>query len=374
MCCAVRWRPEWGERKVRLKPAPTAPFRLSVRQTNSHGNGRESPGDGVPGSHLSLRRAPEARGDAPSAKRRDESAPPTKPSIAPPSNSPIRDTRHSALGDVSPLAELERTTPTLTYSLVLALSGAALGLGTLVAAWCGGRPGMTWLTGTLWSLAAGTLFFSSGMAALITLSFTRRLGVLAEVASRLVPPSAEPGAETPRGDVITSLARSIMHMSERMKALLSELERCVEEEQARVDELVRERTRELARESEDLQRVLGESKGLLSFGRDGRVLGQSTAILGWLGSAPRAAKLWDYFEQAAHGAGQRFEAGWGQVLEKLPGEPDFARMPKSLALGDRYLAMDYKAVLGPSGKLERVLLVVSDITIPDPDPATPGQL
>jgi hypothetical protein len=46
-------------------------------------------------------------------------------------------------------------------------------------------------------------------------------------------------------------------------------------------------------------------------------------------------------------------------------------MPRTLAVGERYLALEYRAVCSAGGELSRVLLVLTDITIPEPDPATP---
>lgn len=177
----------------------------------------------------------------------------------------------------------------------------------------------------------------------------------------------------PRRDAVTSLAHSVTKMSERITRLTFELEQCLEEEQARVDELVRERTRGLARESDDLRRVLGESKGLFSVDRDGRIVGSvSPALTGWLGAAPRAARFWEYFERASSGSGSRFESAWAGLGRDAPGEASLKRLPKSLAVDGRYFALEYKPVQDPGGNLERVLVLVSDITIPDPDPATPG--
>jgi hypothetical protein len=48
-------------------------------------------------------------------------------------------------------------------------------------------------------------------------------------------------------------------------------------------------------------------------------------------------------------------------------------MPTSLAVGSRHFALEYKGVLDDAGKLDRVLMLVSDVTIPDPDPATPSR-
>jgi PAS fold len=347
-----------------------------VRPNNSQAGDPVSPRqgtsrDGAPGSHLARRRGSEARLEAVPGKRREESGPPTKPSIAPPSPRP--NPQQSPLGEASPLKQLERAAPTLTYNLVLLLGGAAFALGGLMAAWSGGRQGGTWLAGALLFAAVSTLVFSASMAVVITLSFMRRLRVLSESAWRLSQPKSAPTAPSlapPGGDAILTLALSVTHMAERIAELTTELEQSLEEEQARVDELVRERARALAREAEDYRRMVGETKGLLTLDHQGRVVAQSSLLEAWLGAMPRSVQFWDYLERASVGLGPRFESAWSRAVRQRATEPDLASMPTSLALGERHFALQYKGVLDGQGKLDRVLVLVTDVSIPAPDPAT----
>jgi len=99
------------------------------------------------------------------------------------------------------------------------------------------------------------------------------------------------------------------------------------------------------------------------------VLGQSVVLDSWLGSAPRAGQFWDYFERASLGVGTRFESAWARATQSS-GDPDLAAMPKSLTVGRRHFDLEYKGVLDGDGKLDRVLVLLSDVTIPEPDPAT----
>jgi hypothetical protein len=362
-----------------FKALASAPFRLNVRPNNTHatdpltpreGAQREgAPRDAAPGSHLARRRGSDARLEAVPGKRREESGPPTKPSIAPPSPRP--NPRPSTLGDASPLLQLERAAPTLTYNLVIVLATAALGLGGLMAAWSGVRQGGSWLTGTLLFVAVSTLIFSASMAVLITLSFTRRLRVLAESAWRLAQGGKpELPLAPPKGDALTTLAHGVTRMAERIAALTGELEQAVEAEQARVDELVRERVRTLAREAEDYRRMVGESRGLLTLDREGRVVAQSSVLETWLGAMPRSVQFWEYLERSSVGLGPRFETAWARAVQERATAPDLTAMPTSLVVGQRHFALEYKGVLDVEGKLDRVLVLVTDVTIPAPDPAT----
>jgi hypothetical protein len=273
----------------------------------------------------------------------------------------------------SPFAELERAAPTLTYGIVLVLGGVALGLGGLLAASSGVRGGTTWLSGTLGFCAVGTLIFSLSMALVITLSFARRLNALALAADRVAHAKADPSQHEAPGDAVASLARSLGSLSARISQLSLELERQSEREQGRLDALVRQRTRDLVEENDDLRRALGPSKGLLGVDTRGRIVGHCSPIIStWLGSVPSEGSCWDYFDRAVRGAGQRFEEAFAALMTSAPSELDLQRMPRNLAVGDRYLALEYRAVRDLSGAVVRVLVLLSDISIPDPDPATPG--
>lgn len=325
--------------------------------------------DGAPGSGLSVRTgAPSSRSTG--TRARDESAPPTKPSIAPPSGSALRTPERPLLSE-SPLSPFHQPTPRLSYRMVLVLAGVALGFGGLVAATHRHDPGSS-VSSLPWLLAATTLIFSLSMAVVITLSFARRLDALARAARKVAfGRGQEP--EPIESDAIASLAGSLTRLAERITELTAERERHSEQEQGRLDALVRERTRELGEENEDLRRVLGDTRGVLSVDAQGKVIGQlsSQLIPKWLGAAPAHHVLfWDYFEQAAPGAGPRFQSAWAE-LAKTPAELDVRRLPRTLAVGERYLSVEYRPVRDGSGSLRRMLVVLTDITIPEPDPATP---
>jgi hypothetical protein len=270
----------------------------------------------------------------------------------------------------SPLAHFHHPARSLSYRMVLVIAGAAIGFGGLLAS-SHAHEGGSWQSSIPWVAAAITLIFSLSMAVLITLSFARRLDALAVAARQLAFGRAEPESDAVSGDAIASLARCLTRMSERMHELRADQERSSEQEQGRLDLLVRERTRDLVEENEDLRRVLGEARGMFSVDLQGKLVGQlSHVIPKWLGSAPQQGHFWDYFEQAAPGAGPRFEAAWKELLQQ-PEDFDLRRLPRTLAVSERYLSVEYRAVRDGNGQLRRVLVVLSDITIPEPDPATP---
>jgi hypothetical protein len=301
-------------------------------------------------------------------RRREESTPPTKPSIAPPAAALEREPERAAVLE-SPLARFHEPAPSLNYRLVLVIAGVALGFGGLLAS-SHAHDGAGWQSSLPWVAAAITLIFSLSMAVLITLSFARRLEALAVAARKLAFGRAQP-EDAASADAIVSLARCLTRMSERWHELRADQDRASEREQGRLDALVRERTRELSEENEDLRRVLGDSRGMFSVNLQGKLVGQlSSVIAQWLGPAPHQGCFWDYFEQAAPGAGPRFEAVWNEQMQR-PQDLDLRRLPRTLAVGERYLSVEYRAVRDGNGQLRRVLIVLSDITIPEPDPATP---
>ena len=321
-----------------------------------------------PGSGLSVRSGPPSSRST-GTRGREESAPPTKPSIAPPAASPERGAEPTAAVE-SPLARFHQPAPSLSYRMMLVIAGATIGFGALLAS-SHAHEGGGWRSSVPWVAAAITLIFSLSMAVFITLSFARRLDALAVAARKLAFGRAEPEADPASGDAIASLARSLTRMSERLHELRSDQDRASEQERGRLDVLVRERTRELGEENEDLRRVLGDSRGMFSVNLQGELIGQlSNVIPRWLGPAPHQGHFWDYFEQAAPGAGPRFAAVWNEQIQR-PQEFDLRRMPRTLAVGERYLSVEYRAVRDGNGQLRRILVVLSDITIPEPDPATP---
>jgi hypothetical protein len=258
----------------------------------------------------------------------------------------------------------------LTYNLVIVLAAVALGLGGVMAVWSAGRQGGSWMTGALLFAAVSALLFSASMAVVITLSFTRRLRLLSETVWGLAHGKTAAPVLPPSSDALTTLAHGVTKMAERIALLTSELELSLEEEQARVDELVRERARELAREAEDYRRMVAETRGLLTLDGAGRVLAQSALLEVWLGAMPRSVQFWEYLERASFGLGSRFASAWTRAVSERASEPDLTSMPTSLVVGERHLALEYKGVLDEAGKLDRVLVLVTDVTIPAPDPAT----
>ncbi len=219
------------------------------------------------------------------------------------------------------------------------------------------------LVATAFALVVSSL----ALASAIVRSFARRLEAIvldAQRRARALPEAASAHASDP----LTSLALCLGKMSDRMETLTRELEQRGEEERARVDALVRERTRQLGEEIADLRRMLGPSKAVLSVDARGNIVGHSSSVIeGWLGPQPEHGHFWDYFDRGGAEAASRFEAAWRDMLRGVPSEIDLRRMPTSVAIGDRYVALEYQAVQAADGQLERLLVLLTDITVPAAD-------
>ena len=260
-----------------LKSTRSAPFRLEVRAKQQHAQTGSTASDyASPGSGLSVRSGPPSS-RSPGTRAREESTPHTKPSIAPPAALAQREAEPTAALD-SPLARVHHPAPSLSYRMMLVIAGAAIGCGGLLAA-SHAREGGAWQSSLPWVAAAITLIFSLSMAFLITLSFARRLDALAVAARKLAFGRADPQSDAASGDAIASLARCLTRMSERLNELRADQDRLSEQEQGRLDALVRERTRDLGEENEDLRRVLGEARGMFSVDLQGKLVGQLSYVI-----------------------------------------------------------------------------------------------
>jgi HAMP domain-containing protein/HPt (histidine-containing phosphotransfer) domain-containing protein len=258
------------------------------------------------------------------------------------------------LGDrflaVSPVVSLEGPKGTLTLELskhlllkeadqtrikALALGGAALMCGLLLSVW-------------------------------IARSFAGRLKAIATVAERVAAGDLEQNSvHDPARDEIGSLAQSFNTMLSRLKALIAEIQHNAELEQQRLEGLVQVRTQELAVRNDDMRRVLENvEQGFLTIDRQGQMsIERSRIIEKWLGASPKSGSLWDYIGAALPGTRDQMVLSWDQVVEGFfPLELSLGQMPSRFVIDGRHLSVEYKPILDSHGDLERVLVVMSDLT------------
>lgn len=201
----------------------------------------------------------------------------------------------------------------------------------------------------------------------IARSLARRLRAIAGAADAVAAgnlnqkPVSDPG----RGDEISVMVTAFNAMLKQLRGLVEHIKLAAREEQARLEQLVLARTAELDARNDDMRRVLDNvGQGFLTLGLDGKMSRERSRILEtWFGSAPASGSFVDYLAAVDAEAGHWFKVGFDAVAEDLlPVEVTLDQLPKRLALAGKYFELEYRPVLNAEGKLERVLLVLSDVT------------
>src|SRR5215471_12730741 len=126
---------------------------------------------------------------------------------------------------------------------------------------------------------------------------------------------------------------------------------------------VRERTTALDARNGEMRMVLDNvSQGLVIAGRDGRLLAERSAILSdWFCGS--ALETLDDLVAGDAPARQRLDAGWQQLLDNfVPIEVAIEQLPQELRLVERIYSIAWEPIVDAGGELERMLVVLSDVT------------
>ncbi|HKQ68453.1 MAG TPA: ATP-binding protein [Polyangiaceae bacterium] len=197
-------------------------------------------------------------------------------------------------------------------------------------------------------------------------SVAKRLRAVARTASAVAAGDLEqPPVEDEVADEIGTMAAAFNVMLARLKSLIERIHRDAREEQARLEHLVRERTRELDDRNRDMRRVLDNVvQGLLTIDRHGVISSEHSAIVEkWFGRVPCGATLGAYLDKASPGFGFTFDLAWSQVVEDmLPLALALVQLPREIRAQDRIFELEFGAITDADGQLERVLVVISDMT------------
>ncbi len=119
------------------------------------------------------------------------------------------------------------------------------------------------------------------------------------------------------------------------------------------------------RAHEDARLVLDNvDQGLIMVDPKGKLCGARSGATADLLSPPTTGqRLWDWLAAHDATAASWLEIGWDELdSDWMPEDLAIDQLPKRLRAGDRQLALDYRTIRDDSGALERVLLVISDIT------------
>lgn len=204
------------------------------------------------------------------------------------------------------------------------------------------------------------------VATLIARSLAHRLQRMSRAAERVADGDlAWSGLNDTSNDEIGSLAHSVDRMVHQLKTLFAEIEQRANEEQTRLEGLVRDRTTKLATRNEDLRRVLDNvEQGFLTIDRDGHMSDERSLIITrWLGDAEEDETFWDCLERAVPGMRVQLELGWEQVIsDALPLEVALSQMPQRVEVAGRQLSLAFKPIQELDGSFARTLVVLSDVT------------
>lgn len=214
----------------------------------------------------------------------------------------------------------------------------------------------------------GALLFGGLCASWIALSLGNRLRAIAAVADAVAAGDLEQKPVDAAGsfDEIGRMAAAFNTMLERIRSLVEHIQESAREERSRLESLVAERTRELDLRNLDMRRVLDNvEQGFFTLDLDGRMSLERSAILErWLGAAPASGKFSDYIAQVSPSAGEWFSLAWDGVIEQLiPLDACIDQLPKRLRSSEHELQLEYRPVLTADGRLERVVVVISDVTL-----------
>jgi two-component system, chemotaxis family, sensor kinase CheA len=204
-------------------------------------------------------------------------------------------------------------------------------------------------------------------ATVIARSLSRRLSGIARAADAVAAGNLDqaPVEAGQTRDEIGSVAVAFNTMLEKIRSLVAQTKKAAAEEKQRLEHLVHARTEELHLRNADLKLVLDNvGQGFVTLDLSGRMSSERSAVLSeWLGSSPESASFASVLEAVNPDLGAWFNMGWEALLEGvLVREMALDQLPKSLTVHDRALELEYRPILAADGELERVLVVVSDVT------------
>jgi two-component system, chemotaxis family, sensor kinase CheA len=204
-------------------------------------------------------------------------------------------------------------------------------------------------------------------ASLIAISFRRRLRAISRVAEAVAAGNLEqpPLVDAERPDEIGVVAVAFNAMLAHIRELVAQIRRSALEEQRRLEGLVAERTHDLDERNADLKRLLDNvGQGFVSLDRAGRMSRERSRVLGeWFGPDPDSGLFADLLANTDADKGSWFAVGWESLQDGImPAEVSLQQLPGRINAGARELGLEYRALLGADGEVERVLVVVSDVT------------
>jgi len=157
--------------------------------------------------------------------------------------------------------------------------------------------------------------------------------------------------------MLGAIAFVLLRLQHTAKALASSNER--------LEERVADRTRELAMRTREMQAVLDNvDAALFMVDVRGRISAERSAKLDlWFPAAESGRELWSVLQGIDPRAAQWIELGFGELEEGvMPAAVVLGQLPQRIYHEGKCFQFEYRPISSDGGQLERVLLVVSNVT------------
>jgi two-component system chemotaxis sensor kinase CheA len=132
-----------------------------------------------------------------------------------------------------------------------------------------------------------------------------------------------------------------------------------------LEKIVQARTSELNERNRDMRLVLDHvGQGFLTIDKAGVMSSQRSAIIErWLGPADENMSFADYLERSVPEVASAFRFCWREVIAgDMILELTLYQMPRRFTLKRRHYELEYTPILDAKEQLEKVLIVISDVT------------
>lgn len=214
-----------------------------------------------------------------------------------------------------------------------------------------------WLAGMV--IVATVLgFLLSGLQAT---RITRPIAELTVAAEARAKGNRAVSVSASSGDEIGLLGESFNRMGADLDASYRELEQL----NGDLEKKVELRTVELAKKNDDMKLVLDNvGQGFLTLDLDGQMsVERSRVISEWFGDAEGQTSLASYIGRVDKAFGDWFELGWATLREDyMPLALCLEQLPAVIRQKDRTFEVAYRPILGEGEKLDKVLVVITDVT------------
>lgn len=218
---------------------------------------------------------------------------------------------------------------------------------------------------TAWTVAALALALAAVLAFFIARSLGRRLAQISSVAEAVtVGDLAHAPVKVEGRDEISVLAHAFNAMLAHIQALVQQIKKSAEEEQSRLEGLVRARTEQLNVRNADMRLVLDNvDQGFITVDLRGALAQERSAVIvRWLGEPTPNDSLFSWIERTFPGKGDFFRVAWDGLMEDwMPLEMRIDQLPREVHSRQFCYTFTYKPVF-EGGELSKLLLVMSDIT------------